>query len=63
MCLSTEIPSIFPRESGGTGFQPVLIKEIRSEENHPDTLYKEHIEKLRSLMAAFTQAGKPVPPA
>jgi hypothetical protein len=56
-CLSTGIPSIYPRESVAQAFQPVLIKDIIL------ILHENYLEKLRVLMLHRpAQAGKPVPP-
>jgi hypothetical protein len=52
-CLSTEIPSIYPKESGGTGFPACADKGLKQRE-HLDSLYKEHLEKLRVFNAAPT---------
>jgi hypothetical protein len=49
--LSTEIPSFYPKESGGTGFPACADKGLNLRDDL-DILYKEHLEKLRVFNAA-----------
>jgi hypothetical protein len=50
--VPTEIPSIYPRESGGTGFPACAGKRLNLMDIVLIFFDKEHLEKLRVINAA-----------